>query len=209
MYIPSAFLEDDLSTLHELMDSSGLANIITSTSEGITATPMPLWLAPAEGAFGTLYGHLARANPQWTQKPTADALALFTGPDAYISPSWYPSKQAHHKVVPTWNYIAVHAYGPIEFFEDEARLLHIVRNLTTRQERLQPQPWKVEDAPSDYIRSMLKAIIGVRLPITRLEGKWKMSQNRSAQDRQGVAAGLSRSPHESVRDVGVLIPLQD
>lgn len=207
MYSQPAFLETDLSSLHELMQSARLANIITMTDAGLMATPLPMLLAPEEGPFGTLYGHLARANTQWSTAPITDAMALFMGPDAYISPSWYASKQEHHKVVPTWNYITVHAYGPIEFFEDEERLRGIVSKLTDHHEQARPAPWAVTDAPKKFIDSMLKAIIGIRLPITRLEGKRKMSQNRPEKDRQGVAANLAQSPLAADQDVAKLIPL--
>ena len=207
MYSQQAFLETDLPSLHELMQSARLANIITMTAMGLMATPLPLLLAPEEGPFGTLYGHLARANSQWSTAPITDALALFMGPDAYISPSWYASKQEHHQVVPTWNYITVHAYGPIEFFEDKERLRGLVSKLTDHHEQTRPTPWAVTDAPKEFIDSMLKAIIGIRLPITCLEGKRKMSQNRPEKDRQGVAANLAQSPHATDRDVAKLIPL--
>ena len=208
MYIPAAFLEDDIATLHGMIQSAGLANLVTATNEGLVATPLPLLLAPEEGEFGTLYGHLARANSQWSLNPAMDAMAIFMGPDAYISPSWYPSKQEHHKVVPTWNYVAVHAYGAIEFFEDRERLLDIVTKLTNLHEHAKPQPWAVEDAPVAYIDSMLKAIVGLRLPISRIEGKWKMSQNRSARDRQGVAMALSCSALASDQEAAKQIPVE-
>lgn len=207
MYIPSAFLETELPALHEMMRTARLANIITTTTAGLVATPVPLLLAPEEGPFGTLYGHLARANIQWTLEPLAEAMALFMGPDAYISPSWYASKQENHKVVPTWNYVAVHAYGPISFFEDAAQLRALVTNLTDHHEQGRAQPWAVTDAPKTFIDGLLKAIIGFKLPITRIDGKRKMSQNRPEKDRQGVAANLAQSPLAADREAGKLIPL--
>ena len=183
MYVPPAFREDDLAALHGTMREARPANLITATAEGLIATPLPLFLAPVEGPCGTLYGHLARANPQWKLPPADDAMALFMGPDAYVSPAWYPSKQEHQKVVPTWNYVAVHAYGPLGFFEDADRLLEVVTRLTDLHERP-----------------------GLRLPIARLEGKRKMSQNRSAADRAGVAAGLTGGNLASDRAVAALIP---
>jgi transcriptional regulator len=206
MYVPPAFREDDLAALHGMMRDAGLANLVTSTAEGLIATPLPLFLAPDEGPYGTLYGHVARANPQWKLPPTADAMALFAGPDAYVSPSWYPSKLEHQKVVPTWNYIAVHAYGPVEFFEDAGRLLDVVTRLTSLHETSRAKPWAVTDAPEAFIRTQLRGIIGLRLPIARLEGKRKMSQNRSAEDRAGVAAGLAESDRASDRIAASLIP---
>jgi transcriptional regulator len=206
MYVPPAFREDDLPTLHAMMQEARLANLITATNEGLIATPLPLFIVPDEGPYGTLYGHMARANPQWKQPPTGEAMALFSGPDAYVTPSWYASKQEHGKVVPTWNYVAVHAYGPVEFFDDADRLLDAVTRLTNVHEGSRAQPWAVTDAPADFIRAQLRGIVGLRLPISRIEGKRKMSQNRPAQDRTGVAAGLAASDRMSDREVAPLIP---
>jgi transcriptional regulator len=206
MYVPPAFREDDPAALHAAIREARLANLVTATAEGLVATPLPLFLAAEEGPHGTLYGHLARANPQWRLPATGEALALFMGPDAYVSPSWYPSKQEHHRVVPTWNYVAIHAQGPAEFFEDPARLLAVVSRLTEEQERPRAMPWAVADAPEDFIRAQLRGIVGLRMPITRIEGKRKMSQNRSAADRAGVAAGLGASDRSGDRAVASLIP---
>jgi transcriptional regulator len=206
MYVPPAFREDDLAALHGTMRETRLANLVTATAEGVTATPLPLFLVPDEGPYGTLYGHLARGNPQWRLPPTNDALALFMGPDAYVSPSWYPSKLEHGKVVPTWNYIAVHAFGPVEFFTDADRLLEVVTRLTNLHEQSRARPWAVTDAPENFVRAQIKGIVGLRLPIARLEGKRKMSQNRSAEDRAGVTAGLTASEQASDRAVAALIP---
>lgn len=206
MYVPPAFREDDLAALHGTMRDARLANLVTATAEGLVATPLPLFLVPEEGPHGTLYGHVARANPQWKLPSVADAMALFMGPDAYVSPSWYPSKLEHQKVVPTWNYVAVHAYGPVEFFEDADRLLDLVTRLTNLHEQARAKPWAVTDAPEAFIRAQLKGIVGLRLPIARLEGKRKMSQNRSAEDRAGVAAGLAESDRASDRIASALIP---
>lgn len=207
MYVPPAFREDDLAALHATMREARLANLVTATAEGLVATPLPLLLAPEEGPYGTLYGHLARANPQWKLPPAGEAMALFMGPDAYVSPSWYASKREHGKVVPTWNYVAVHAYGPAEFFDDAGRLLDAVTRLTDRHERPRAEPWAVADAPDAFIRAQLKGIVGLRLPIARIEGKRKMSQNRSEADRRGVAAGLAESERPSGRDAAKLIPV--
>jgi transcriptional regulator len=206
MYVPPAFREDDLSILHAMMRETRLANFVTATEDGLVATPLPLFLVPAEGPYGTLYGHVARANPQWRLAPRGDAMALFTGSDAYVTPAWYASKAEHGKVVPTWNYIAVHAYGPVEFFDDAERLLDAVTRLTKLHEGGRAEPWGVTDAPEAFIRSQLRGIVGLRLPVTRLEGKRKMSQNRSAEDRAGVAAGLAGSDRPSDRAVAPLIP---
>jgi len=201
MYVPPAFREHDLAVLHAMMRDVRLANLVTATAEGLVATPLPLFLVPQEGAYGTLYGHVARANPQWRLAPSGDAMALFTGKDAYVTPSWYASKAEHGKVVPTWNYIAVHAYGPVEFFEDPDRLLDVVTRLTNLHEEERPRAWGVDDAPEAFIRAQLRGIVGLRLPIARIDGKRKMSQNRSAEDRAGVAAGLAASDRASDREL--------
>ena len=206
MYVPPAFREDDLSTLHAAINEARLAQLVTATEAGLIATPLPLFLAPDEGPHGTLYGHVARANEQWKLPPIGDAMALFMGPHAYVSPNWYPSKQEHHKVVPTWNYVAVHAYGPVEFFEDPQRLLAVVTRLTNLHEQGNAAPWAVSDAPEAFISAQLRGIVGLRLPITRIEGKLKMSQNRSAEDRAGVATGLAASEMPSDHEVAKLIP---
>jgi len=206
MYIPSHFQESDLTVLHKMMQEARLATLVTATPEGLIGTPLPLFLVPDEGEYGTLYGHVARANAQWRLPPAGNAMAIFMGPDAYVSPSWYPSKQEQGKVVPTWNYVAIHAYGPVEFFDESDRLLEVVTRLTNRHEGPRAEPWAVNDAPEEYIRAQLRGIVGLRLPIARLDGKTKMSQNRTAEDRAGVAKGLAESADASDRAVAPLIP---
>ena len=206
MYTPPAFREDDPDSLREIMREARLATLITATADGLMATPLPLILDETEGELGTLYGHLARANPQWNTPAVGEALVTFSGPDAYVTPSWYASKQEHGKVVPTWNYVAVHAYGEVEFFADRDRLHHAVTRLTNLYERARAKPWAVADAPENFIEAQLKGIVGIRLPISRLQGKRKMSQNRPEADRDGVAAGLASSERESDRVVSTLIP---
>ncbi|MCQ4286569.1 FMN-binding negative transcriptional regulator [Pseudomonas stutzeri] len=195
MYLPAAFRQDDLTELHAQIQANPFALLASTGSGGMQASHLPLLLEPEEGEFGTLYGHFARANPHWRELHVAEALAVFSGPDAYVSPNWYPSKAEHGKVVPTWNYIAVHARGPVELIEEPERLLQIVSRLSDRHEAARPQPWAVSDAPRDYLDGMLRAIVGFALPIRRLEGKWKLSQNRSAADQAGVRDGLAASPH--------------
>ncbi|UOK69647.1 FMN-binding negative transcriptional regulator [Ancylobacter polymorphus] len=206
MYTPPAFREDDPTILRSIMREARLATLVTATAEGLMATPLPLFLDASEGEHGVLYGHLARANGQWKAAPIGEALVLFSGLDAYITPSWYAAKAEHGKVVPTWNYEAVHAYGVAEFFDDPARLLEAVTRLTTLYEQKRAEPWSVSDAPEAFVAAQLRGIVGLRLPITRLEGKRKMSQNRSEADRAGVAAGLAGSERPDERRMADLIP---
>nr|WP_286947494.1 FMN-binding negative transcriptional regulator [Pseudomonas sp. UBA6718] len=202
MYLPSAFRQDDLAELHAQMQASPFALLTSAGAAGVQASHLPLLLAPDEGEFGTLYGHFARANPHWRDlQGSAEALAVFSGPDAYISPGWYPAKAEHGKVVPTWNYIAVHARGPVELIEEPERLLQIVSRLSDQHESGRERPWAVSDAPREYIDSMLRAIVGFALPIRRLEGKWKLGQNRSAADQAGVRDGLASSPSPRDREL--------
>lgn len=207
MYLPPAFADDDRDSLHATIRAARLANLVTATAEGPQVTPLPLLLDPEEGAHGTLYGHLARANPQWRCPVIGEAVAVFMGPDAYVTPSWYQTKQETGKVVPTWNYVTVHAHGPAEFFDDGDRLLAVVTRLTRLHEGARSSPWEVSVAPADYIAAQLRGIVGLRLPITRIAGKRKMSQNRSEADRRGVAAGLAGSAQPGERAAAALIPV--
>lgn len=202
MYLPSAFRQDDLAELHAQLQANPFALLTSAGAAGVQASHLPLLLEPDEGEFGTLYGHFARANPHWRDlQGGAEALAVFSGPDAYISPGWYPAKAEHGKVVPTWNYIAVHARGPVELIEKPERLLQIVSRLSDQHESGRERPWAVSDAPREYIDSMLRAIVGFALPIRRLEGKWKLGQNRSAADQAGVRDGLAASPSPGDREL--------
>ncbi|RUW64462.1 MULTISPECIES: FMN-binding negative transcriptional regulator [unclassified Mesorhizobium] len=207
MYIPPTFRDDDKESLRATIRAARLATLVTATTEGPQATPLPLLLDENEGEHGVIYGHVAKANPQWRAPALGDGLAIFMGPDAYVTPAWYQAKQETGKVVPTWNYVAVHAYGPIEFFDDADRLLDVVTRLTTLHEDGRASPWAVSDAPPDFIQAQLKGIVGLRMPITRLEGKRKMSQNRNAADRAGVVSGLAASDRPSDREVAPLIPV--
>jgi transcriptional regulator len=207
MYVPPAFKDDDIENLRATIRDARLANLVTSTADGLVATPLPLLLDENDGPHGTIYGHVAKANPQWRMPGIGEALAIFMGPEAYVTPSWYVTKQETGKVVPTWNYIAVHAYGPVEFFQDPERLLDVVTRLTNRHENSRADPWAVGDAPEEFIAAQLRGIVGLRIPVTRFEGKRKMSQNRPAGDRLGVAAGLAASEHSRDREVAALIPL--
>jgi len=192
MYLPRHFTEDRVPTLHEAIRSAGLATLVTVGDSGPEANHVPVLLDAGPGPLGTLVGHVARANPVWrTARAGVPALAIFLGPDAYVSPSWYATKERTGEVVPTWNYVAVHASGPIRFFEDPTWLRALVTRLTERHEAGREQPWSVSDAPENYVDGMLRAIVGFELRIERLEGKWKASQNRSEEDRAGVVEGLS------------------
>jgi transcriptional regulator len=207
MYTPPAFRDDDKESLVATIRAARLATFVTATADGLLATPLPLYLDESEGEHGVIYGHLARANPQCRVPPLGDGLAIFMGPDAYVTPAWYAAKQVTGKVVPTWNYVAVHAYGPVEFFDDAGRLLEAVSRLTELHERGRAAPWAVSDAPADFVQAQLRGIVGLRMPVTRLEGKRKMSQNRNAADRAGVAAGLAASERPSERAAAKLIPV--
>ena len=199
MYVPPHFNEPNIEVLHDTIRRIGLATLVTLTADGLIASHVPMLLDPDPAPYGTLLGHVARPNPQARgATPGVHALAIFQGPDAYITPSWYPTKRDNAKVVPTWNYVAIHATGPIEFFPDPDRLRAIVTRLTERQETPRADPWAVTDAPPDYIDAMLKGIVGFALPIARLEGKWKMSQNRPAVDQAGVVAGLAAEGRDAV-----------
>jgi len=192
MYVPAHFREDRIPILHDAIREYSFGTLITAGERELEASHVPMLLDAAYGSLGTLLGHMARANSQWQRVNSGfRALAIFLGPNAYITPSWYPTKQQTGKVVPTWNYLAVHAYGNISFYDDSSELRDHVGKLTAAHESARAAPWSVGDAPADYIEKMLGGIVGFRLAITKLEGKWKMSQNRSEQDRTGVREGLA------------------
>ncbi|AKJ96817.1 MULTISPECIES: FMN-binding negative transcriptional regulator [Pseudomonas] len=206
MYNPKAFAVEDLPQLHGMMAECRLALLVTHGEQGLQASHLPLLLDPQQGPNGSLYGHMARANPQWRDlEAGAEALVIFAGADAYVSPAFYPGKHEHGKVVPTWNYQAVHAYGRAEVFSDATRLRKLVSDLTDRHESGRTQPWRIDDAPAEYIDSMLKAIVGFALPLQRLEGKRKLSQNRSPADAAGVRQGLAASPDPQDQNVARLM----
>ncbi|MGE0222796.1 MAG: FMN-binding negative transcriptional regulator [Acetobacteraceae bacterium] len=191
MYIPQQFREDRIDVLHDVIRRHPFATLVSQTPDGLIASHVPLLLDPHPAPHGTLIGHLARANPHARQAdPGVRTLAIFQAGDGYISPSWYATKREDGKVVPTWNYVAVHAYGTLEYFSDPDRLLDLVTRLTNRHEAPRAEPWAVSDAPDDFVQMMLKGITGIALPIARLEGKVKLSQNRPDADRAGVVAGL-------------------
>jgi transcriptional regulator len=195
MYLPSLFKEARLPVLQDFMAHHPLALLVTFGPEGMEANPVPVLHDPAprpDAPYGVLRGHLARANPQWKHyRPEVEALALFQGPQAYISPNWYPSKAEHGKAVPTWNYAVAEARGPLTVVDDPAWLRRLLTDLTARHEAAQSRPWTLEDAPEDFIAAQLQAVVGVEIAVRSLTGKWKMSQNRADGDRQGVEAALA------------------
>ena len=201
MYTPGAFREDRAEVLLETIARHPLATLVTAGAAGIQASLIPM--VHAHGATGgVLQGHVARANPHWREAQAgSEGLAIFTGPQHYVSPAWYPSKRAHGKVVPTWNYITVHVRGKLTFHQDAEWLWNMVEALTEAQEARLGTGWRVTDAPRDYIDVQLAAIVGVELAIESLEGKWKLSQNRTTEDREGVMAALEALGTESARDM--------
>jgi transcriptional regulator len=210
MYIPKHFEETRIDVLHDLMRAHPLAALVTQNGGRLDANHIPLEIAPEPAPFGTLRGHVARANPVWRDvsqniSEDVEALAIFQGPNAYVSPSWYPTKSSTGLVVPTWNYAVVHAHGPLRVIEDRLWLRGLVERLTNRYEAGMSQPWKVTDAPADYIDKLLDTIVGLEIPITRLSGKWKVSQNRPPADREGAADGLLERGGESGAAVAGLI----
>jgi transcriptional regulator len=193
VYISPAFKEDRIDVLHAAIRAAGPAILVSMTPEGLFASHAPLLLDLEPAPYGTLIGHLAKANPHARLADrSVQTLVIFHGPNGYITPSYYAAKQEHGKVVPTWNYAAIHAYGTLEVFGDPAALLDVVTRLTDQHEQVRAQPWAVSDAPDDFVQGMLRGIVGIRLPINRLEGKVKMSQNRPAADQAGIITGLQQ-----------------
>jgi transcriptional regulator len=192
VYQPPHFREDDLAVQHALIESHPLGLLVTAGPGGLMANPIPFLVDPMSSERGTLRAHLARANPQWRElAQVAEALVIFQGPQDYISPSWYATKRETHKVVPTWNYVTVHAWGRPVVIEDQEWLRRQIGDLTRLRERTQPEPWAVEDAPAPFVAAQIKGIVGIEIEIARLEGKWKVSQNRPPADREGVVEGLA------------------
>lgn len=198
MYLPSAFREDSIEVQHDFIRAHPLGVLMTSGKGGLMANHIPCLLYP-EGPQGVLRLHMARANPQWQELAAGgECLVVFHGAQAYITPSWYATKAETHKVVPTWNFVAVHVWGQARIHDDPAWVRAQIGALTDAQEKARAQPWRVEDAPDDFIAAQMRAIVGVEIAITRIEGKWKVSQNRNAADRQGVAQGLADEQGDAV-----------
>ena len=195
-------------TIHDFIEANPLAAIVSvSPADGLIATHLPLVLDRAAGPMGTLIGHLARANPHSRHLTggSVAALVIFAGPDAYITPAWYQTKKESGRDVPTWNYVAIHAYGTLHLRDDPAFLRAHLETLTNAHEGSREHPWHVSDAPEEYIVQQMQAIVAVELPIDRLEGKWKMSQNRADVDIAGVIEGLAKSGKAMDREVGAIV----
>ena len=206
MYIPPSFAEHDVEVKHSFIEAHPLGALVTASPSGLFATHLPLVLDRQRGAHGTLQGHIARANPHHELAAEgAEALVLFTGADSYVTPSLYASKAVHGKVVPTWNYVAVHAHGTLRFVTEPAALRRHLEQLTARHEAARPRPWSIDDTPAGYVDKLLGAIVGVEIEITRLDGKWKMSQNRPAEDIDGVIEGLGASEDPRQREIAEVV----
>lgn len=204
MYLPSHFREDDLGAMHGLIRAFPLGLLISVGEGGIVANPVPFVLDAATGEKGTLRCHVARANPQWKELQTAaECLVVFQGPQAYITPSWYATKRESGKVVPTWNYATVHAWGQPRVMDDADWLARQINALTDQQEASRAAPWKVDDAPAPFVAAQIRGIVGIEIPISRIEGKWKVSQNRPEADRAGVVAGLTEN--DAAIDMAALV----
>lgn len=193
MYIPKHFEETRVEVLHQLIREHAFAALVTLEPDGLNANHIPFEIDPEPAPFGTLRGHVARDNPLWKQAGTAaEALVIFQGPSSYITPSWYATKRQTAKVVPTWNYAIVHAYGRMQAAQDAAWLRQLLTRLTDHHESRRSEPWKLSDAPDEFTERLMQSIVGIEIPISRLIGKWKVSQNRPAADRAGVIAGLAQ-----------------
>lgn len=206
MYIPTHFDESRPEVLRALISAHPLATLVTLTADGLNANHIPLRLHAEEGALGTLRGHVARANAIWKDiDARVETLAVFQGPDSYITPGWYATKQETGKVVPTWNYAVVHVYGSLRAIDDPAWLRPHLAALTETHEASREEPWHVSDAPADYTEKLMLGIVGIELTITRMTGKWKVSQNQPAANQAGVIAGLREHPSESAARMAELV----
>ncbi|MBK7614202.1 MAG: FMN-binding negative transcriptional regulator [Vitreoscilla sp.] len=207
MYQPTHFVQTDAQAIAALLRAHPLATLVHHDPQGgLVADAIPmLWQPDASGGGGTLTGHVARANPLWQQADGTEVLAAFQGPQTYVSPGWYPSKAEHGKVVPTWNYAVVQAHGRLRAVQDAHWVRALLERLTAQHEANQARPWSVADAPADYIEAMLRAVVGIEITVTRLDAKWKVSQNRSEADRQGVMAGLAQQDGNEAAAMAVLV----
>ncbi|RMX06576.1 FMN-binding negative transcriptional regulator [Corticibacter populi] len=201
MHVPAKFDESEVDVLHQLMRAQPLATLVTLSPGGIEANHIPLHLSQEGDGSGVLRGHVAKANPLWHEHPQeAEVLAIFHGPQAYITPSWYPTK-----AVPTWNYAVAHAYGPLRTIHDPAWLLQQLESLTDHSETAFAERWQVADAPQDYVEKQLRAIVGIEIPIRRLIGKYKVSQNQPEKNQAGVYQGLRATGQAAAQDMAALV----
>jgi len=206
MYIPKHFAEPRVDVLHELIRAHPLSTLVTLASSGLNANHIPLHLSHEPSPFGTLRGHVARANPIWNDiADDVEALAIFHGPDVYVTPSWYPTKAETGRVVPTWNYVVAHAYGTLRVADDPAWVRAHLEALTAQNERAFAQPWRLEDAPPDFIEKLIRAVVGIEIVVTRLSGKWKTSQNQPVENQAGVIYGLRATGEAKATDMAALI----
>lgn len=206
MYVPKTFEEQDPHVLHALVAAHPLGTWVVHANDELVVNHIPFLLDTSRGAFGTLVAHVARANPVWRSlNHDTRSVIVFQGPESYISPSWYPAKQEHGKVVPTWNYAVVHARGIPRVIEDASWLHQHVTALSDVHEQGRATPWQVSDAPPDYIDALLKAIVGIEIPVDAMVGKWKTTQNRSLQDRQGTIAGLHEQGDARALEMAALV----
>ncbi|MCV2355599.1 FMN-binding negative transcriptional regulator [Paucibacter sp. B2R-40] len=191
MYVPPYHAQTELNSVQSLIEAQPLGAWVISGAEGLIANHIPFILDRSRGEFGTLRAHVSRANPVWQQlAASTDSLVMFQGPQSYITPSWYPTRLTEGKVVPTWNYVVAHAHGKARAVEDPRWILQLLRDLTEHSEAQQALPWKIEDAPLDFISRLARAVVGIEIPISKLQGKWKLSQDEAMPDRLGTADKL-------------------
>ena len=205
MYLPKHFEQTDRVQLAALMAKHPLATVVTLSGSGFTADHIPLLYDASVGEHGSLRGHVARANPLWREAAGSEVMAVFSGPQTYVTPSWYASKATTGKVVPTWNYAVVHAHGTLRAIDDVPWLHDLVLALTREHEGRFDHPWQVSDAPDDYVQQMLRAIVGIEIPLRSLIGKWKVTQNRGEADRLGVVTGLTATSGDNAAAMAALV----
>jgi transcriptional regulator len=206
MYVPTHFSEPRVEILHEHICARPLSTLVTLSSGGLNANHIPLHLSPKPSPLGTLRGHVARANPIWSDiVENVEALAIFHGPDVYITPSWYPTKAETGKAVPTWNYVVVHAYGFLRVIDDTTWVRAHLESLTAQHEAIFPEPWQLSDAPRNFTDKLIGAVVGIEIVITRLSGKWKASQNQPAQNQAGVINGLREAGRPDGMEIAAVI----
>jgi len=206
MYLPKHFEQNDVAVLHDLMRAHPLATLVTLASDGLNANHIPLHVCAEPAPLGTLRGHVARTNPMWNDfRGDVAALAIFHGPQVYISPTWYPTKAQTGRVVPTWNYVVVHAYGPLRIIDDPAWVRGLLQTLTTEHEAAQPKPWTMQDAPEEFVAKMVAGVVGIEMVISSLSGKYKTSQNQPSENRAGVVQALRAQRTDEAQAMAALV----